>query len=103
MVLRRGHGQSIFAIAKNEKTGFFAGQKFLNDQFGTSLTKSTAKNIINRFMRLLQSFGNNHPFASRQPIGFNNNWRALPVEIIMRRLRRVKPTIGGGGNISLSA
>ena len=100
MILARCQGQDIFAIAQNDKAGFFAEQTFFNDHPCTGRTeRAVAEHCIDRIVGLLECFGDHDAFTCGETIGLDDNRCALRINITMCRDWVCERLIDGGRNL----
>ena len=98
VVLRRGKRDRGLAVAEREKRGFLPVQKFLHHHLRAGRTEGAAKHHVDRRLRLGHGGGDDHALAGGEPVGLDDDRRALRAHVALRRIDRAEALIGGGGN-----
>ena len=99
MVLRRGERNRGLAVAEREERGFLALEKLLHHQLGAGLAQPAAEHHVDRGLRLGDAFRHHHALAGGEPVGLDDDRRALRAHIVLRRRRRGEPLVGGGRDV----
>ena len=98
VILRRDQRQDIFTIDQGKEARFLPLQEGLDDKLGPRAAKLTAQNVVDRRFRLGNGFSDDHPLASSQTIGFDNDGRTGVANECLGRRGLGKAAIGRSGN-----
>ncbi len=97
VVLRRGQRQYVLAIDQREKAGFLAPEKLLDDDLGAGRAEAARReHHVDRGMGLGEIGGDDDPLPRRQPVGLDDDRRALFGDVGLGRGGVGKAAIGGG-------
>ena len=99
VILTGRERENVFAIAQNDKAGFFAEQALLNHDARTGSTeRAVAQHGVDRCVRFVQGRRDDDPFACGQAIGFDDDRCALCVYIAVGSSRVGKGLISSCWN-----
>ena len=103
MILRGGKRHGCCAIAERKETGFLTFKKFLDDDFRARLAKAPGENFVDGGKRLIHIHGDDDAFACGEPVGLDDNRRALFGDEGFGGGSVGESSIGGGRNVELGA
>ena len=93
VILARCQRRDVFAIAQHDETGLFADEILFDHDARSGLSIVTrvvlhaigirAQHVVHSGVSLVQTHGNNDPFASGQPICFDHYRRAFLIDVGM--------------------
>ena len=88
VVLRGDERDRGLAVAQREERRLLAAQEFLDHDFGARLAETAAEHHVDRGFGFGQRLRHHHALAGREPVGLDDDRRALLAHIVLGRARR---------------
>ena len=77
VILAAGHGQGVAPIAHDDEAGFFAFEKFFDDDFVAGITKAAAQHGLGRSDGFIRGLRHDYTLARSKAAGFHHDGRRL--------------------------
>ena len=96
VVLRRGERDRGLAVAQREERDFLAGEKFLDHDLGAGRAEAAAEHHVDRGFGFGDRLRDHHALAEREPVGLDDDRRALRAHVGLGGRGGGEALIGGG-------
>jgi hypothetical protein len=86
----------VFAIGEDEEAGLFTRHEFFDHNFSARRAELAAEHVVDRGKSLGFGHGDDDAFTRRQPVGLDDDRRALCVDVVLGRGSFGEAGPGGG-------
>src|SRR5690606_6283115 len=99
VILRRGERQYVLPVAHDHETRLLALEEFLDDDAPARIAEApTAQHIPDGGDGLVHLARHYHALAGGKTVGLDDDGRALPADVFLRRRDVGEAGMAGGGN-----